>query len=112
MAKDYSQIWKAVTSANDEGEAVRTLADIVLDKPGRAFILELERDDAELCIEILDRVSRDSYLLPLSPSQMVPSGHCGAQTRSQRETGFLHLVEETCCDPWAIARIYDDNGGN
>ena len=99
MAKDYSQLWKVVASISDEGKAVRTLAEILLDKEGRAFISSLERDDAKLCIEILDRVSRDSYLLPLSPSQMVPSGHRGARTQSHRETRFLRRVKETCCDP-------------
>ena len=62
MAKDYSQLWKIVASISDEGKAVRTLAEILLDKEGRAFISNLERD-AELCIEILDRVSRDPCLL-------------------------------------------------
>ena len=64
MARNYRQLWKDVTSTNGEGEAIRTLAQIVLDKEGRAFISNLERDDAELCIEILDRVSRELYLLP------------------------------------------------
>ena len=64
MAKDYRQLWQAVTGASDEDTAVRTLAEIVLDKRGRLFILELGRNDAELCIEILDRVSHHLYLLP------------------------------------------------
>ena len=64
MAKNYQQLWQDVASTSDEGKAVRTLAEIVLDKPGRAFISNFERDDAELCIEILDRVSRELYLLP------------------------------------------------
>lgn len=64
MAKDYRQLWKVVTSASDEGKAVRTLAEIVLDKEGRSFILKLEHDDAELCMKVLDYVSRHSYPLP------------------------------------------------
>ena len=48
-----------MASTSDEGKAVRTLVKIVLDKEGRAFILELERNCAELCMEVLDRVSRD-----------------------------------------------------
>ena len=64
MAKNYQQLWQDVASTSDEGKAVRTLAEIVLDKPGRTFILGLERGDAELCIEILDRVSHDLYLPP------------------------------------------------
>ena len=53
-----------MASTSDEGKAVRTLSQIVLDKEGRTFVSNLERNDAELCIEILDRVSHDSYLLP------------------------------------------------
>jgi len=50
MAKNYQQLWRDVASTSNEGKAVRTLAEIVLDKPGRAFILELERNGAELCM--------------------------------------------------------------
>ena len=57
MVKDYSQLWKDVTSARDEGKAVRTLAEILVDREGRNFIGTLKRADAELCIEILDHVS-------------------------------------------------------
>jgi len=64
MVKDCRRLWKDVTSTNDEGGAVRILARIVLDKEGRAFISSLERNDAELCIEILDRVSHGLCLLP------------------------------------------------
>ena len=63
MAKNYQQLWKDVASTSNEAKAVQTLAEILLDKEGRAFISNLERD-AELCIEILDRVSRHSYPLP------------------------------------------------
>ena len=63
-AKYYRRLWKDVTSASDEGKAARTLAEIVLDKEGRTFISNLARKDAELCIEILDHVSRDPHLLP------------------------------------------------
>jgi len=64
MAKDYRRLWEDVTSTNDEGEAVRTLAEILRDKEGRTFISNLERRDAELCIETLDHVSHDPYLFP------------------------------------------------
>ena len=64
MAKHYGRLWKDVTSATDEGKAVRTLAEILVDGEGRTFISNLEHKDAELCIEILDHVSRDPYLSP------------------------------------------------
>ena len=71
MAKNYQRLWKDVTNANGEVEAVRTLANILTDREGRAFILSLERPDAELCIEILDRVS---HHLDLVPSLVVSDG--------------------------------------
>ena len=64
MVKDYRRLWKDVTNTIDEARAVRTLADILADKEGRTFISRLEHKDAELCIEILDRVSHDLHLLP------------------------------------------------
>jgi len=64
MAENYQPLWKDVTSANDGGEAVRTLAGTVLNREGRAFVSDLERNDAKLCIEVLDCVSRDPYLFP------------------------------------------------
>ena len=112
IAKDYQQLWKDITSTSDKGKAVRTLAEILLDKEGRSLISNLERKDAELCIEILDHVSRDPHLLPPPQSQMVSSGPCRAQPQNRRETGFLHCIEETRWNPWAIARIYDDNRGD
>ena len=69
MAKDYSQLWKDVTSARDEGKAVRTLAEILVDREGRAFIGALNRADAELCMEMLDHVSL-SLIRPICCPQM------------------------------------------
>jgi len=93
MAGNYQPLWKDVTSANDEGEAVRTLmAGIVLDKEGRAFISSLERVDAGLCVEILDRVSRDLYPFPsfaVSGSFLRASQ---AQLRNYREIAFLRRI--------------------
>ena len=57
MVKDYQQLWKEVTNATDETQAVRTLAEIVADSAGRAFALNLEPEDTVLCIEALDYVS-------------------------------------------------------
>ena len=62
MAKDYGQLWKDVTHAIDEVQAVQTLAEILADKEGGTFISRLDNKDAELCIEILDCVSRDLYM--------------------------------------------------
>ena len=59
MAKDYQWLRKDATNTNDEGEAVRILAGIVLDKERMAFVSNLERVDAELRTEILDHVNRE-----------------------------------------------------
>ena len=67
MAKNYQRLWEEVARGTDEAKSVRTLAGIVADKEGRAFISRLERKDAELCIEILDHVGRPSHFF-LSPS--------------------------------------------
>ena len=63
MAKDYRQLWKEITAAGDEGKTLQTLAKILLDKESRTFISNLAPKNAELCIETLDHVSRDPYLL-------------------------------------------------
>ena len=111
MAKDYLQLWKEVASATDEGKAVRTLAEVLVDKEGRAFISCLERRDAELCIEILDHVSRDSHFLPIRRLRLsFLSGYQKAQPQNGREACFLCHVEETCCIPRAAAGFLEDNG--
>ena len=75
MAKDYQRKWQDITDTIDEAKAVRILAEVLVDKEGRAFISRLDRKDAELCIEILDLVSCDLRSLPLSPSQRISAGH-------------------------------------
>ena len=75
MAKDYLRLWKDVASAADKAKAIRTLAEILADKEGRAFISCLERKDAEQCIEILSHVCRDLCLLPLRDLRRFSLGH-------------------------------------
>ena len=73
MTKDYPQLWKDVASGSDDGKAIRTLAEILVDEEARTFIENLKRGDAELCIEILDCVSLSlihPIHFPLSPTQM------------------------------------------
>jgi hypothetical protein len=110
VVKDYGRLLQSVTDTADEGKAVRILAEILLDKEGRAFISNLEHKEAELCIEILDHVSRD---MPPSPSSaispMISSGHRQAQPQIRRETGFFRHVEEARRNPRSIARVHDNN---
>jgi len=64
MDKNYQRLWKGITKTNDETKAVQTLVGILAGREGRDFISRLKRNDAGLCIEILDRVSHDLHLLP------------------------------------------------
>lgn len=74
MGQDYQDLWRRVANATDVAQAVQTLAEILVHKEGRAFISCLDRHDAELCVEVLDNVSRDPHLLHLPPPQTVSSG--------------------------------------
>ena len=70
MAERYVQLWKGVTSPTDEAQAVRALTDLVSDSAGRAFALNLESEDAVLCIEALDYVSlRSAFAFPFAASR-------------------------------------------
>ena len=69
---------------------------VVLDKEGRVFVSGLKRNDAELCIEILDRVSCDPHPLP---SSAVSDGFFrprSVQPQNHREIAFLRRIEEAC----------------
>jgi len=94
MAKYYQQLWRDVASTSDEGKAVRTLARIVLDREGRTFILNLEHNDAELCMEILDRVSRDPYLFPSRHLRWSPQGIAEHKLEATEKQAFLVVLRE------------------
>ena len=66
VVMDPVRLWKEVIWTSDEEKAVRALAGILVDKEGRNFISNLLRKDAELCIEILDRVSCAPHQYPSS----------------------------------------------
>jgi len=66
MVKDYQQLWKRVVREIDKAQAIRTLSGVLVEKEGRVYISRLHREDAELCVGILDNVSH--YLhSPRSP---------------------------------------------
>ena len=58
----HRKLWEDVANATDDVSAVRALANIVVEKQGRAFALTLNHKEAELCVETLDYVSRDLRL--------------------------------------------------
>ena len=59
MAHDFQRTWGNALASVDE--AVQTLAQISLSAEGREFLNNLERGEAGLCVELLDRVR--SYLV-------------------------------------------------
>lgn len=77
MTESYQQLLVKATSGPDKAESVRILANILSTKDGRDFILHLDHKAGESCIQILDKVSRDSCLVPLNLSRF--PGPIGSQ---------------------------------
>jgi len=94
MANDYQRLWEVATNATDPALAIRSLAEILADKDGRAFVSRLDSGDAELCVEILADVSHDPHP-PYSQPQTVSLGHPRTYPQTRRETSFLRPAEET-----------------
>ena len=61
---DPVELWGWVVRTISEVDSIQILAKILAQKEGRSFISNLACKNAKLCIEILDRVSHDLYLLP------------------------------------------------
>jgi len=89
MAKDYVRLWKDVASTTDEGKAVRKLAEVLVDKEGRTFMSSLECKDAELCIEILDNVGRNSHLPPLRHLRLFHQGIAEHKLKTVEKQAFF-----------------------
>ena len=79
--KDYEQLWKSITDKTDKPEAAQALAEIVADNAGRGFILRLELEEAEMCIDG-PRKSKSAFA-PLLPPQMVSSGYHKTQPQTR-----------------------------
>jgi len=88
MTRDYQHLWAGVASATDKAQAVRTLADILTNKEGRALISRLDSGDAELCIEILSNVSRDLYLAR-SPPHTIRQGITAYNLKHTEKQAFF-----------------------
>ena len=61
MANNFQRLWEDVKNTKDEAKAVRTLAEVVTEKDGRAFVSRFDRENAEYCVDVLGRVSRYSH---------------------------------------------------
>ena len=91
MAESYPQLWNSVANTNDKAEAVLALSKISTDKGGRDFIVSLGREEVQLCINVLDRVSFDLHL-PLSSSQMVRQGIVEPNLGPTEKLNFFFLL--------------------
>ena len=97
MSKDCERLWKKVMKANDEGNAIQILLEILSDKEGRDFITNLEKEDAKFCIEILDDVSRNPHSPPvLSHLRLFCQAIVDYKLRSaEKQAFFLALMRLT-----------------
>ena len=87
--EDYQRLWKAFAGATDKAQAIRSLAEILADKEGRAFISCLgSKDAARLCIETLGDVSCSLYL-PHSPPQTIRQGIAAPDIQPAEKQAFF-----------------------
>ena len=103
MAKDYRKLWAKVADVTEGTESTRILAEILTDEQGGTFVSQLGRRDAELCIEILDRVSRDPH--PDSHDLTQLPGSVGTQTQQDREAGVPRYVVEVGRNLWTASQF-------
>ena len=92
MAKNFQKLWQDLTSLTDETMAIRALANILVDREGRAFVSSLDRTSAEYCIDILDRVSSDPRPSPFPSSsfhQGIAEGNL--RTTAEKQVFFVTL---------------------
>ena len=68
MSANFNKLWAKVRTAESEADSIRALAQILLSREGRAFVLGLGPIDGVLCIELIDHVRpnatptiRDAY---------------------------------------------------
>ena len=88
MARDYQQLWEGAASTADEAQAIQILAEILVNKEGRALVSCLDSGDAERCINILSNVSCYLYL-PLSTSHTVRQGITGYNLKPTEKQAFF-----------------------
>ena len=91
MIKDYQKLWKGVTIATNEAQAIKTLAEILSDKEGKVVISRLDSGDAKLCIEILGNVSCDIHL-HYSPPKAVRQGITEHSLKPAEKQAFFVML--------------------
>lgn len=95
MAYDFQESWRNALISADE--AVRTLAQITLSPEGRKFLNNLERGEAGLCMELLDRVrSHIVSSLAFALLKTTPQGLTKhAFNQATRQSFLIVLIEFT-----------------
>ena len=91
MGKDYQQLWVAATNATDGGQATHTMAEILADTDGKVFLLRLDSNDVESCIEMLGDVSSNPRLPPSQP-QAVSQGIAEHNLRPAENQAFFVML--------------------
>jgi len=86
--KDYRRLWNGIAGATDKA---RSLAEILADKEGRAFISRLDERDAELCIEILGDVSYSLHLPFFLPQTSLQCIAVHNLKPAERQASFVTL---------------------
>jgi len=93
MVQEFQKSWGDALASVDE--AVRILAQISLSPGGREFLNNLERGEAGLCAELLDRVRSyiPSYLA--SPTETIPQGLTRHSFDQPTRQSFLIVLTES-----------------
>ena len=90
MAIDYQQMWNDAVCTRDKAKAIQTLSGVLVEKEGRVFISRLDTQNAELCVEILDDVSRRDLHSPHSPpSHAIRQGIIGHNLELVEKRAFF-----------------------
>jgi len=108
MGHGFRESWDNVLTSVDE--AIRTLAEISLSPGGRGFLNNLERGEAGLCVELLDRVRAylTSFLI-LTLLKLRRAGADEALTWPSHEAIFPHRAHRISQTSQKIAGFYRDN---
>ena len=62
MLVNFNRLWKKARAAPNETEFIQSLAEILSSRDGRKYILTLNRQGAEQCIEIMVHVRSNPHL--------------------------------------------------
>ncbi|KAF9785123.1 kinase-like domain-containing protein [Thelephora terrestris] len=102
MVNGYQRLWTDAAKTNDEAKVVQILTEILTDKEGRSFILNLDRKKAKLCIEILDR-GIANHDLKMVERQRFFAALKGLAARHGRLPGSMMITGKVRVEPEVLA---------